>query len=223
MLGSCKERIGRLHERMKEDAVDLAVFSDADSIVYFSGFANFLAMEFGRATVLAAKCGEAPILITPAAEAEMARELVGMDRYSLIGLGSVRWLAGQTGGSVDRFVKPSPVQALAAIAAAAGAAACGRESAALQAGYSLAVEGTLLPALSHLATTTVHVFEDTVGGIGAVERAVELLREAGCAAECRAYGIVAGPGTKSVRMAEHGIRQFKTVNEALRAFQSQTH
>ena len=148
-------------------------------------------------------------------EAEMARELVGMERYPLIGLGSVRWLAGRTGGLVDQFVKPSPVQALAAIAAAAGAAECGRESVALQAGYSLAVEGTLLPPLSDLAATTVHVFEDTVGGIGAVERAVELLQEAGCAVECCAYGIVASPGAKGVRMAEHGVRQFKTVNEAL--------
>ena len=78
MHGNCKERIAHLHERMKEDVVDLAVFSDADSIVYFSGFANFLAMEFGRATVLAVKRGEAPILITPAAEAEMAREMCAL-------------------------------------------------------------------------------------------------------------------------------------------------
>jgi Xaa-Pro aminopeptidase len=34
------DRVKRLHERMAEDGVDLAVFSDADSVVYFSGYAN---------------------------------------------------------------------------------------------------------------------------------------------------------------------------------------
>jgi len=146
-------------------------------------------------------------------EAELASELVGMARYPLIGLGSVRWLAEQTGRLVDEFVKPSPVQALAAIGAAAGAAEA--ESTALHAAYALAIDGALQPPLSDLPATTVHVFEDTVGGIGAVEHAVELLCAAGCVAECRAYGIVTSPGAKGERMAERGIPQFRTVNEAL--------
>lgn len=71
-------RVVELQARMADDAIDLAVFSDADSIVYFSGFANYLAMEFGRATLLlVARDGE-PILITPAQEAEMGETMTGL-------------------------------------------------------------------------------------------------------------------------------------------------
>jgi len=146
-------------------------------------------------------------------EAEMARELVGLDIYPLIGLGSVRWLAGEVDKAVNQLVKPSPVQALAAI----GAAARGRESVALKAAYALVAEGKLQPPLSELGTTTVHIFEDTVSGIGAVEQAVELLQQAGCDVKVRAYGIVPKPGTKALRMKERRIERFPTVNEALAA------
>ncbi len=69
------DRVKRLHERMAEDGVDLAVFSDTDSVVYFSGYANYLAMDFGRATMLVVQRGAAPILITPRQESEMARAM----------------------------------------------------------------------------------------------------------------------------------------------------
>jgi len=64
---------------MEAAGIDLAVLSDADSIVYFSGYAGYLAMEFGRATILVIPRGTAPILITPLMEAEMARAMVALD------------------------------------------------------------------------------------------------------------------------------------------------
>ncbi len=69
------DRVKRLQDRMAADGVDLAVFSDADSVVYFSGYANYLAMDFGRATVLVIERDEAPVLITPTQETEMARAM----------------------------------------------------------------------------------------------------------------------------------------------------
>ena len=52
-------------------------------------------------------------------EAELALELIGLDgQIPLIAQGRVGWLAQQRGRSAADYVKPSPVQALAAIGAA---------------------------------------------------------------------------------------------------------
>ncbi len=78
MTPTCQGRVDELQRRMNEAMIDLAVLSDADSIVYFSDYANYLAMDFGRPTLLAIGREGAPILITPAAEAEMAAEMSGL-------------------------------------------------------------------------------------------------------------------------------------------------
>lgn len=72
---SCKRRVVELQSRMGDENIDVAVFSDADSVVYFTGFANYLAMEFGRATVAAIPRNGEPIIIAPSQEAEMARAM----------------------------------------------------------------------------------------------------------------------------------------------------
>ena len=52
-------------------------------------------------------------------EAELARELIGFDyTVPLIAGGRVQWLALQHGKGAGDYIKPSPVQALAAIGAA---------------------------------------------------------------------------------------------------------
>jgi Xaa-Pro aminopeptidase len=68
-------RVADLQRRMADDGLDLCVFFDADSIYYFSGFANYLAMDFGRATLLAVARDAAPVLITPGLEAEMGQAM----------------------------------------------------------------------------------------------------------------------------------------------------
>jgi Xaa-Pro aminopeptidase len=88
-------RVAELQDRMAGAAIDLAVLSDADSVVYFSGFANYLAMEFGRATVLVVARDGEPVLITPAQEAEMGAAMTG--------LGDIR---GWSDGIDDEWRKP---------------------------------------------------------------------------------------------------------------------
>lgn len=73
-------RLAELHKLMGQAGLDLCVFADADSIFYFCGFANYLAMEFGRATLLVIPRHEEPVLITPSQEAEMAREMTGLSK-----------------------------------------------------------------------------------------------------------------------------------------------
>ncbi len=75
---TCALRIAELQRRMADEGIDLAVLSDADSVFYFSGYANYLAMDFGRPTLLAVGQGGEPLLITPQAEAEMAAEMSGL-------------------------------------------------------------------------------------------------------------------------------------------------
>lgn len=68
-------RLTELQERMRDAGLDLFVIQDPDSIVAFAGFWNYLGMEFGRATLLVVPRAGAPVLITPAMEAEMARAM----------------------------------------------------------------------------------------------------------------------------------------------------
>jgi len=143
-------------------------------------------------------------------EAEAARALVGLDGLPLIGEGKMRWLAAQSGEEVERLVKPSPVQALAAI----GAASSGREASALQAALALHCDGKLEPPLARLEAITVHVFEDTVGGLVAVERAVDALRAAGLAVDYHPYGIVVD-GPKVAAMSGRQTPTYSSVGEAL--------
>ncbi len=78
MNSVCQDRVTRLQERLRERRIDAVVLSDADSVYYYTGFANYLAMEFGRATVvIVAQQGE-PVLITPSQEAEMGRAMSGL-------------------------------------------------------------------------------------------------------------------------------------------------
>jgi hypothetical protein len=143
-------------------------------------------------------------------EAEAARSLVGLEGFPLIGAGKMRWLAALESTQVERLVKPSPVQALAAI----GAASSGQEGASLRAAIALHRDGILNQPLARVGPATIHVFEDTVGGLAAVERAVDALRGAGLRVSYVPYGIVVD-GPKAASMAERGVTTYPSVNEAL--------
>jgi Xaa-Pro aminopeptidase len=68
-------RARELQRRLAEEKLDAFVTDDADTIYYLSGFWGYLAMEFGRATILVVPSSGEPVLITPAMEAEMGRTL----------------------------------------------------------------------------------------------------------------------------------------------------
>jgi hypothetical protein len=144
-------------------------------------------------------------------EAEMARSLVELEGYPILGLGSLNWLAAQTGEIVEHLVKPSPVQALAAI----GLAACGEQKPALRAAHTLHTKATLEEPLAALRSPTIHVFEDAPSGLAASRRAVDALTQAGLNAELRAYGISPGEGPKHRALQEQGIPAYPSINDAL--------
>ena len=144
-------------------------------------------------------------------EAEIARSLVGLEQVPIIGQGKIGWLAQQVGEDVEHLIKPSPVQALAAI----GAAWSGEEAAALEAAFAFQRHGRLCPPLAGLGAVTVHVFEDSTQGLAAVKHGVEALRAAGISIAFRPYGIAAAASPKAAAMAMQGIPTFPSVNEAI--------
>lgn len=145
-------------------------------------------------------------------EAELAQELVGLEGWPLIGLGQLQWLAARCGAQTAQIVKPSPVQALAAMGAAVGP-----ETAALEAAWMFYERGELRGPLASLGTTTVHIFEDTVGGMRGVRGAVELLQAAGVDIRWQPYGVTPATGAKAEAMAAQGIPTYRSVNEAVAA------
>jgi hypothetical protein len=133
-------------------------------------------------------------------EAELAAELVGLTgRVPLIGQGRVGWLAWRHGRAAADYIKPSPVQALSAIAAALS----GAEADSLHAAAHLAERGELSGPLAALREGALHVIvcEDSAGGIRAVRDAVMLLQRAGVTATLSAIGISPQPDKRAALAA----------------------
>jgi len=120
-------------------------------------------------------------------EAEMAAAIAGLSDLPLIGAGSMAWLAECRGKALDSYVKPSPAQALAAIAAAIS----GDERTALEAAAHLVEENHIVEPLEELAEGSTHVvvFEDSSGGIRAARQAADVLRTAGTSIRVTGIGI----------------------------------
>jgi hypothetical protein len=141
-------------------------------------------------------------------EAEMALKLVGLPELPLIAFGRVRWLAERTGAHPEAYLKPSPVQATAALLAALS----GDERTALESALDVQRMRTFLQGLSQ--PLHVHVFEDSAGGIEAVRRAAQAIHEAGVRTSVHAWGIAAHP--QKAAALEHTTTQvFPDINTAL--------
>ncbi len=153
-----------------------------------------------------------------APEAEMACQLVGLKDAPVIGYGHVSWLARRHDAHPDIYVKPSPVQALAAIGAALAGGPEG-VAAALEAARALVERGRLTGPLAALGEqpggVRIAVFEDTASGSQAVQRAGDVLRAAGVAATVRVVGVGA---TEFKRRALEPVADLLAtdINEALR-------
>jgi hypothetical protein len=103
------------------------------------------------------------------------------------------------------LLKPSPVQALAGIAAAL----TGNEWASLQAACDWYETGQLKGALTELPQPLdVTIVEDTLGGVRSVHTAGEILQRAGLDVTVRAYGLTSGSVAKSAAFEQTGLLFF---------------
>jgi phosphoglycolate phosphatase-like HAD superfamily hydrolase len=159
----------------------------------------------------AARAALNPLTYPP--EGDLAAELLGLaGAVPLISGGRMTWLAEQRGRPPGFYIKPSPVQAIAAIAAACS----GAESGALLAAADFFHEGVIagpLAALNHRPVRVV-VFEDSSTGIEAARAAVDLLRAGGLDVRVEAIGVAPERAKQDAlrRLADHVVED---VNQAV--------
>ena len=74
------QHLQQLREKLVESDIDLAIITDDDSVFYYSGYYDYLHMEFGRPTLLIVPQQGESLLITPSIDLNMAREHAVVDR-----------------------------------------------------------------------------------------------------------------------------------------------
>ena len=140
-----------------------------------------------------------------APEAEIALDLVGLPDIPLISFGKLQYLGEQRGYDPETLLKPSPVQALAGIAAAL----TGDEWASLQAACDWYETGRLTGVLAELPSALeVAIIEDTLGGVRSVLAAGEILQKAGLEVDILACGLTSGSIEKSAAFEAASVPHF---------------
>jgi hypothetical protein len=141
-----------------------------------------------------------------APEAEIALELVGLADIPLIAFGKLEYLAAKSGLDAGVLIKPSPVHALAAIAAAL----TGDEWAGLQSAGDWRQTGKLNGVFADLPREfELFVVEDTMGGIRSTQAAGGILRQNGFDITTHAIGLTSGSVSKIEAFSQAGIRYFE--------------
>ncbi len=77
-----EQRLQHLRERLKDADIDCAVITDDDSVYYFTGYYDYLHMDFGRPTILVVPRDGGSLLITPSMEKDMADASARVDRIA---------------------------------------------------------------------------------------------------------------------------------------------
>lgn len=75
-----KQHLQQLRVKLVESNIDVALITDDDSVYYYTGYYDYLHMEFGRPTVLIVPADGESLLITPAIDLNMALENAEVDR-----------------------------------------------------------------------------------------------------------------------------------------------
>jgi hypothetical protein len=141
-----------------------------------------------------------------APEAEIALELVGLADIPLIGFGKLEYLALQRGLDAGALIKPSPVHALAAIAAAL----TGDEWTGLQSAGNWFQTGQLKGVFVELPREfELYVVEDTLGGIRSTQAAGDILRQNGFDVTVQALGMTSGSSSKVEAFTQAGVPYFE--------------
>jgi hypothetical protein len=141
-----------------------------------------------------------------APEAEIALELVGLKDIPLIAFGKLEYLAARRGLDASVLIKPSPVHALAATAAAL----TGDEWSGLQSAGDWFQTGQLKGVFAELPRAfELFVVEDTLGGVHSTQTAGEILRQSGFKVTVHALGLTSGSSSKVEAFTHAGIPYFE--------------
>ena len=74
-----KNNLLKLREKMNENNIDLAVITDDDNLYYFTGYHDFLHMDFNRPTILLVPKDDESTLITPLLDVLLVPENTPVD------------------------------------------------------------------------------------------------------------------------------------------------
>jgi Xaa-Pro dipeptidase len=77
-----EQHLQQLCAKLAQADIDIAIITDDDSVYYYSGYYDYLHMEFGRPTLLIVTRAGASLLITPAIDESMARAHARVDRVA---------------------------------------------------------------------------------------------------------------------------------------------
>jgi Xaa-Pro aminopeptidase len=75
-----KQHLQQLRAKLVESGIDVALITDDDSVYYYTGYYDYLHMEFGRPTFLIVPSEGESLLVTPAIDLNMALEHAEVDR-----------------------------------------------------------------------------------------------------------------------------------------------
>jgi Xaa-Pro dipeptidase len=75
-------RMEALRAKLAQHDIDVALITDDDSVYYFTGYYDYLHMDFGRPTILVVPKDGDSLLITPSMEMDMAREAARVERIA---------------------------------------------------------------------------------------------------------------------------------------------
>ncbi|NKB50638.1 MAG: M24 family metallopeptidase [Rhizobiaceae bacterium] len=75
-------RLDELRSQLANAGYDLALITNEDAVYYFTGYYDYLHMEFGRPTILAVPRDGKSLLITPTIDEVMARSSAQVDRIA---------------------------------------------------------------------------------------------------------------------------------------------
>ncbi len=80
MHSSFQDRTQVLRNRMGACGIDIALITDVDAVYYFTGYYDYLGMEFGRPTILVIPRDDQTLLITPCIDYNTALDNARVDR-----------------------------------------------------------------------------------------------------------------------------------------------
>ena len=170
---------------------------------------RWAAKEGNGAGIMTMRPSEGPQGFTKDPDAKFGAELVGVEDFPIFGRGEIDWLSEKTGRGVESLRKPSWVHALAVILAASGWKV---EESLLYAAQK--PEVIKFEDLKFLDNSTFTVFEDTSGGMLAVEAAGKLLTQLGLRIDVRKVGVTADAG-KQASLAALGAKVYADINLAM--------
>jgi Xaa-Pro dipeptidase len=95
------KRMTQLREALTEANIEVALITDDNSVYYYTGYYDYLHMEFGRPTILVVPKNGESLLITPAMELDMASVAAVVDKIEVWNDG----LANEWRGALPSVVK----------------------------------------------------------------------------------------------------------------------